>query len=515
MQLATSCGVPGRSIKPLEKLMRGTFGLEEFRPGQEEVIRSIVEGRDTIAVMPTGAGKSLCYQLPALHLPGTTVVVSPLIALMKDQHDKLNALGVRARQVNSAVEASELKDALRALADGEVEFVFATPERLEDPAFLEILKSIKVDLFVVDEAHCLSEWGHDFRPAFLGLGAAIKAVGAPPVLALTATATDQVLDDVSRQLGLRDPRRFNLGIFRPNLHYEVRHTAKEIAKQQHLVRILRETDGSGIVYCATVKNCEIVTRVLEGEGISTSAYHGRLAAARRRDTQDRFMAGELKAIVATNAFGMGIDKPDIRFVVHYDMPGSLESYSQESGRAGRDGAPASCVLLYRIEDRRTHQFFMGGKYPGGDDIVALRDALKELGAETGTVTLADLQAHATTTAKSKMRSVLTVMKDIGLVRELRGSKFKLMDAAMKGASLEQVAREYAERKEADRTKLEKMSSYAQSGMCRWKLLLDYFSEGDGFERCGECDNCRRPPEEQFTPPVDDEARRIAALRTVA
>ena len=495
--------------------MRGTFGLEEFRPGQEEVIRSIVDGRDTIAVMPTGAGKSLCYQLPALHLPGTTVVVSPLIALMKDQTDKLNALGVKARQVNSAVESAELKDALRALAAGEVEFVFATPERLEDPSFIEILKSIKVDLFVVDEAHCLSEWGHDFRPAFLGLGAAIKEVGAPPVLALTATATDQVLDDVTRQLKLRNPRRFNLGVFRANLHYEVRHTANEIAKQQHLVRLLRETDGNGIVYCATVKNCDLVTRVLEGEGLVTSAYHGRLSAARRRETQDRFMNGELKAIVATNAFGMGIDKPDIRFVVHYDMPGSLEAYSQESGRAGRDAEPAACVLLYRIEDRRTHQFFMGGKYPGADDILAVRDALVGLGGDTTAVSLADLEAHATTTAKSKMRSVLTVMKDVGLVRELRGSKFKLLAEGTSGASLEQVAREYAERKEGDRNKLEKMSAYAQSGACRWKMLLDYFSEGEGFERCGECDNCRRPPEQQFTPPVDEEARRIAAIRSVA
>ena len=495
--------------------MRGTFGLENFRPGQEDVIRSIVDGRDTIAVMPTGAGKSLCYQLPALHLPGTTVVVSPLIALMKDQHDKLNALGVRARQVNSAVPAAEVRDALDALAAGEVDFVFVTPERLEDPAFVEILKSIEVDLFVIDEAHCLSEWGHDFRPAFLGLGGAIKAVGAPPVLALTATATEQVLDDIVRQLGLRDPRRFNLGVFRPNLHYEVRHTAKDIAKQQHVVRILREIEGNGIVYCATVKNCEAVARVLEGEGLATAAYHGRLAAARRRETQDRFMAGELKAIVATNAFGMGIDKPDIRFVVHYDMPGSLESYSQESGRAGRDGEPAACVLLYRVEDRRTHQFFMGGKYPGGDDILAVRDALEGLGGAAAPVALADLQAHAASTATSKLRSVLTVMKDVGMVRELRGSKFRLEKGGATPAALAEIAREYASRKEGDRTKLEKMAGYAQSGACRWKLLLDYFAEGEGFDRCGECDNCRRPPEQQFTPPVDEEARRIAAIRSVA
>jgi ATP-dependent DNA helicase RecQ len=492
--------------------MRGTFGLDEFRPGQEAVIRSIVEGRDTIAVMPTGAGKSLCYQLPAMHLPGTTVVVSPLIALMKDQTDKLQALGVRARQVNSALEAAELQETLQAIERGDVEFVFATPERLEDPRFIELLKGHHTDLFVVDEAHCLSEWGHDFRPAFLGLGGAIKALGTPPVLALTATATPRVLEDISRQLNLREPRTFNLGIFRPNLHYEVRRTANDTAKQQQLVRVLREQPGHGIVYCATVKSCELVSRLLEGEGIAAGMYHGRLAAGRRHDTQDRFMAGELKGIVATNAFGMGIDKPDIRFVVHYDMPGSLESYYQESGRAGRDGEPAACILLYRIEDRRTHQFFLGGKYPNADDIAAVRDALTVLDGASEAVPLLELQAHAATTAKSKLRSVLTVMKEAGLVRELRGSRFKVVSSGANAARLEDVARAYAERKEGDRAKLERMTSYAQSAMCRWALLLDYFGEPEAVERCGDCDNCRNPPEEQYAPPVDDEARRLSSLK---
>lgn len=492
--------------------MRGTFGLEEFRPGQEAVIGSIVEGHDTIAVMPTGAGKSLCYQLPALHLPGITVVVSPLIALMKDQTDKLQALGVRARQVNSAIEAAELKDALSAIDQGEVEFVFATPERLEDPDFLRLLKQHHVDLFVVDEAHCLSEWGHDFRPAFLGLGAAIKEVGSPPVLALTATATERVLGDIIKGLGLKDPRTFNLGVYRPNLHYEVRHTANDTAKQQNLIRILRETEGTGIVYCATVRNCEAVTRVLEAEGISAAMYHGRMAAARRRETHDRFMTGELHAIVATNAFGMGIDKSDIRFVVHYDLPGSLESYYQESGRAGRDAEPAACVLLYRVEDRRTHQYFMGGRYPNADDIIAVRDALVALHGTDEAVKLADIQAHAVNTAKSKLRSVLTVMKDAGLVRELRGARFRLTTEVSDTAQLENVAAAYARRKEADRTKLEKMTGYAQSAMCRWKLLLDYFDEPDAVERCGECDNCKNPPELQYSPPVDPEARQLSSLK---
>ena len=481
--------------------MRGTFGLDEFRPGQEEVIRSIVEGRDTVAVMPTGAGKSLCYQLPALHLPGVTVVVSPLIALMKDQTDKLVALGARARQVNSAVDARQLQVSLDAIRAGDVEFVFATPERLEDPSFTEVLQRNKIDLFVVDEAHCLSEWGHDFRPAFLNLGTAIRAVGAPPVLALTATATNRVLDDITRQLGLRDPRVLNLGIYRPNLHYEVRHTAKDTAKQQHLVRLLREIEGSGIVYCSTVKHCEQVARLLEAEGIEAAHYHGRLGAARRHETQDRFMSGDLKAIVATNAFGMGIDKPDIHFVIHYDIPGSLESYYQETGRAGRDGDPASCVLLYRIEDRRTHQYFMGGKYPSGEDIVAVRAALLELGAGEAPASLAAVRTQAAQVAAPKLRSVLSVMKDVGMVRELRSSRFQLLPAAVSAAHLEEVAKQYAGKRESDLEKLERMASYAQSAACRWKLLLDYFGEGEGFEKCGECDNCRTPPETRyFAPP---------------
>jgi ATP-dependent DNA helicase RecQ len=484
--------------------MRGTFGLSEFRPGQEQVIHSVVNGRDTVAIMPTGAGKSLCYQLPALHLPGTTIVVSPLISLMKDQTDKLNELGVTARQVNSTLSEREVEAVLAEIQQGDVDFVFATPERLEDPTFIATLRQTTIDLFVIDEAHCVSEWGHDFRPAFLSLGAGIKALGSPPVLALTATATPQVLDDVVRQLRLRDPLTFNLGVYRANLHYQVHHTAKDAAKQQRLVRALHDTPGTGIVYVATVKHCEEVARVLEGEGFQAAMYHGRLAAKTRRETQDRFMAGDLKAIVATNAFGMGIDKPDIRFVVHYDMPGSLEAYYQESGRAGRDGEPAECLLLYRLEDRRTHQFFMGGKYPGAEAILAVRDALKTADASTTPASLAQLQELAPSVAKTKVRSVLAMMKDLELVRELRGSRFRLQDREVPAAQIEAIARQYAARQDGDRDKLERMSLYAQSGQCRWKSLLDYFSEGEDFERCGTCDNCVNPPEQQYEPPVSRE-----------
>jgi ATP-dependent DNA helicase RecQ len=395
----------------------------------------------------------------------------------------------------------EIAESMTAIRAGQMEFVFATPERLENPDFVKALRQTEVDLFVIDEAHCLSEWGHDFRPAFLGLGGAITALGSPPVLALTATATERVVGDVIRQLQLERPEVVNLGVYRENLRYAVHHTAKESAKQQRLVKLLRESDGSGIVYVATVKHCDEVTRVLEAEGLQAAKYHGRLGAKVRRETQELFMSGALRAIVATNAFGMGIDKPDIRFVVHYDMPGSLEAYYQESGRAGRDGAPADCLLLYRLEDRRTHQYFMGGRYPGSDDILGVRDALARLGANAQAVSLAAIQGEATSVGKTRLRSVLAVMKEIGIVRELRGSQFRLVEKDVDAVRLEQIAREYQQRRDDDRRKLERMTMYAQSAACRWKLLLENFGEGETFDRCGNCDNCVDPPELKYQPPT--------------
>ncbi|HEX5758156.1 MAG TPA: ATP-dependent DNA helicase RecQ [Thermoanaerobaculia bacterium] len=347
-------------LATLHRTLRRQFGFSSLREGQEEVIRSVLAGRDTLAILPTGAGKSLCYQLPALHLRGTTVVVSPLIALMKDQVDKLQELGIEAAQVNSALSAREEAAALAAIDEERSEFVFTTPERLTDPEFLALLRGTTIDLFVVDEAHCLSQWGHDFRPAYLALRGALEALGRPRVLALTATATEPVIEDIVRHLELVDPAILQTGIYRPNLRLEVVPVRSEEEKLAELPRLVANGGGTGIVYAATIKHCLAAHQHLAALGFAVAPYHGRLPARERQAHQERFMAGELQAIVATNAFGLGVDKPDIRFVVHLDMPGSLESYYQEAGRAGRDGEPARCVLLYLPADRRTQLYFLRG-----------------------------------------------------------------------------------------------------------------------------------------------------------
>ena len=490
-----------RELTRMRRTLRKTFGLDKLRNGQAEVMRSVLEGNNTLAIMPTGAGKSLCYQLPSLHLPGTTVVVSPLISLMKDQVDKLEEAGLEAAQLNSALTADEHEENLQQIQTENADFIFVTPERFTNQQFLGDLRKRSINFVVIDEAHCISEWGHDFRPAYLSLGAAVKTLGMPPVLALTATATPEVTADIEKQLDLGKLRVVKTGIYRPNLHFEVKRVTNEREKHEELVRILNENEGVGIVYAATVKTVEALADWLKGFDYKIEKYHGRMKASDRKRNQDAFMNGELKAIVTTNAFGMGIDKPDIRFVVHYQMPGSLEAYYQEAGRSGRDGEAATCSLFYQLEDRRTQQFFLGGKHPKFNDILAVYQSLETLNAAETPVAISTVQEHLNAVSDGKVRVVLALLKELKIVEELRGSQFRLLRVDVKQAELEELSRLSEEKVNKDKEKLERMMQYGQSAMCRWRLLHDYFGEEMADERCGVCDNCVHPLEEQIAMPA--------------
>jgi ATP-dependent DNA helicase RecQ len=358
------------------------FGLTDFRPGQREVIETILAGQDCLCVMPTGGGKSLCYQLPALAQPGVTLVVSPLIALMKDQVDQLHARGLAATYINSTLDTAEVHARLEAMAAGQYPLVYVVPERFRSPRFLEAVRAAKLNLLAVDEAHCISQWGHDFRPDYARLGRFRAMLGMPPTIALTATATDAVRQDIVAQLKLRSPRVFITGFVRPNLRYEVQLPYGKGRKERLLHEFLAQSPGSGIIYASSRKRCEEVAEsVQQTVGRSAVVYHAGMASDDRRRAQDKFMRGECDIVVATTAFGMGIDKPDVRFVVHYNLPGTLEGYYQEAGRAGRDGLPSRCLLLYSYSDRKIQEFFIESAYPGRDVVEKVYDHLRRIDRE--------------------------------------------------------------------------------------------------------------------------------------
>jgi ATP-dependent DNA helicase RecQ len=474
----------------IRAVLKQSFGLARLRPGQQVVIERVLRGEPTLAIMPTGAGKSLCYQLPALLLAGRTVVVSPLIALMKDQCESLRDLGIAAVQVNSAMDSEEARAAEAAVADGSARIIMTTPERLADPAFLDLLLAHPVALLAVDEAHCISHWGHDFRPAFLEIGTLVGRLGKPTVLALTATATDEVAADVCQQLGIPKQGVVNTSSYRTNLDLRVVPVAREEDKLAQVIKLVRATEGAGIVYTATIKAAEAVHLALQQSGEDAGLYHGKLPAPERHQAQEAFMAGERRVIVATNAFGLGIDKADIRFVVHYQLPATLESYYQEAGRAGRDGATSRCTLLFLRGDKAIQQFFLAGRYPTEDDAAALLAALQDAPPDGEAWTLQLLQGRLAR-PRSKLQVALGLLRKSKLVTQARDGALRLARRKADEGQLRELTGTYGRKRDLDKEALERMVFYAQTGQCRWRVLLDHLEGESPLERCQHCDNCRR------------------------
>mgnify|MGYP000963997975 CR=1 FL=1 len=404
----------------LPDLLKQYYGFSNFRPGQQEAINGVLLNRDVIVIMPTGGGKSLCYQLPALALEGITLVVSPLIALMKDQVDSLVQRNIPATFINSALSTEETAQRLEDISAGNYKLVYIAPERFYNTDFTTRLGQIKISLFAIDEAHCISQWGHDFRPSYMRLRDAIELVGRPPVIALTATATPEVREDIIRQLGVEGPLEIVTGFARPNLQFGVSEAA-DSQKASIVLDILTSLgDASGIIYVGTRAKADELLEVLLGAGIEAVGYHAGMQSEERKWVQDNFMAGKAQVIVATNAFGMGIDKKDIRFVIHYDLPGTIEAYYQEAGRAGRDGKPSVCLLLYNPKDRYLREFFIRGDNPAPELVHQVYDCLLGYGQNRILLTYSDLKkAVGDDSPEMAIGTSLKILERAGYIRRAR------------------------------------------------------------------------------------------------
>ena len=379
------------SDRPIETWL-SQFGLKSFRRGQQDVVQSVLDGLDVLCVMPTGGGKSLCYQLPTIAREGTTIVISPLIALMKDQVDALMERGIPTTLINSSISAEEQQNRIHQMRSGKYKMVYIAPERLRSSAFMRAVQETNIQLLAVDEAHCISQWGHDFRPDYARLGRFRERLGNPQTIALTATATSLVRDDICRVLGFENPATFISGFARDNLSLNVESISSNVARDQRLVEFLGQTEGAGIIYASTRKNCEHIVELLtDSLDRKIEFYHAGLLPERRRQVQDAFMTGKVPIVVATNAFGMGIDKADLRFVLHYNLPGSIEAYYQEAGRAGRDGKPSECLLFYSFQDRFIQEFFIENSYPSREIVKSVYDYLRAIEADPIELTLQEVK----------------------------------------------------------------------------------------------------------------------------
>lgn len=456
------------------------FGFSGFRPGQEAIVRSVLEGRNTVAVMPTGAGKSLCYQLPAMLLPGTCLVVSPLVALMKDQVDALSAKGIPATFVNSSIGEAERAERIQKLREGAYKLVYVAPERFRSPQFLRAIQGTSISLYAVDEAHCISQWGHDFRPDYMQLGKVRRALLPPRTLALTATATPEVRADIVRVLRMKDPRVFVAGFDRPNLFFQAVEVEDEREKFREVLRACRL--GGGVVYCATRRDVERVASRLAEAGVFALAYHAGMSEEGRRRIQDAFMAEEDAVVCATNAFGMGVDKPSIRFVAHWSLPRSIEAYYQEAGRAGRDGKPALALLLYRESDVRLQQRMIYGSHPSRELLHKLWKSLLRHGS--GPISASPKELADGVGSPYEVASALKHLEKAGRLGRGPGGYVLLRADEPLGDEVEAIAA----RRRHELSMLDEMVRYVHRGTCRRAHLLTYFGEGSE-EECEGCDVC--------------------------
>jgi ATP-dependent DNA helicase RecQ len=476
-------------IDSITRVAREAFGFESLRAGQREAIEAVLAGRDTLVVMSTGSGKSAIYQIAALLSPGATVVVSPLISLQRDQVEDLTERAAGgAAQLNSNVPAGERERALAELAEDAIEFLFMAPEQLANQDLLDELAVAQPSLLVVDEAHCISEWGHDFRPDYLRLGAAIEALGRPTVLALTATAAPPVREEIVERLGLRDPAVIVRGFDRPNIRLSVERFFGEQGEERKLRALVErvvDAPKPGIVYAATRKEVERLAERLREERVRAVHYHAGMKGSDRDEAQERFMAGDVEVVCATTAFGMGIDKADVRWVFHAEISESLDAYYQEIGRAGRDGEPAEAVLFYRAEDVGLRRFFAGTGQVGGDEIAEVLDAVE---AHDGPVEPAVLQEE-TEFSQTKLTTAVSRLEDAGAVRVLPTGEVACAEDSPERAEAVRVAAEVEEKRRSfDRSRVDMMRGYADAYGCRRAFVLSYF--GEPFEPpCGHCDNC--------------------------